>query len=84
MPMKRLIVPGEPGPLALLGKQGEIELAIQIETGINKMKEIMFNFPNFIDNLIKSSEQIKKGEINFDSVIKGFISDPININEIKD
>jgi RNA polymerase primary sigma factor len=72
------------GPLSLLGKQGEIELAIQIETGINKMKEIMFNFPNFIDNLIKSSEQIKKGEINFDSVIKGFISDPINTNEIKD
>ena len=72
------------GPLSLLGKQGEIELAIQIETGINKMKEIMLHFPNFIDNLIKSSELIKKGEINFDSIIKGFISDPINTNEIKD
>jgi RNA polymerase primary sigma factor len=62
----------EMGGADLLTRNGEIEIAKRIETGLKDMLQAISACPNVIQEVISISEKIQKNEINVDDIVDGF------------
>ncbi len=59
----------EMGSVPLLTRQGEIEIARQIEKGRERLSMLVFSVPVAIQKLIELGESIEKGEAPIDEII---------------
>ena len=63
----------EMGTVDLLTREGEIEIAKRIEEGLRSMVQAISACPGIIDDLMKISVKVKKGEVGVDEFIDGLI-----------
>ncbi|MDH4056822.1 MAG: sigma-70 family RNA polymerase sigma factor, partial [Gammaproteobacteria bacterium] len=72
----------EMGTVELLTRQGEIEIAKRIESGLNQVKLYMSHFPPTIDSMLDVADRVIEGETRMQDFVVGFI-DPNEPDEIK-
>ena len=72
----------EMGTVELLTRQGEIEIAKRIESGLNQVKYYMSHFPPTIDTMLDVADRVLEGETRMQDFVVGFI-DPNEPDEIK-
>jgi RNA polymerase primary sigma factor len=72
----------EMGTVELLTRQGEIEIAKRIESGLNQVKFYMSHFPPTIDTMLEVADRVFEGETRMQDFVVGFI-DPNEPEEIK-
>jgi len=65
-----------------LTRQGEIEIAKRIESGLNQVKLYMSHFPPTIDSMLDVADRVIGGETRMQDFVVGFI-DPNEPDEIK-
>ena len=63
----------EMGPVELLTRQGEIEIAKRIEDGLKQVKYHMAHFPPSIEQLLEVADRVLAGETRMQDFIVGFI-----------
>jgi len=59
------------GAVALLTREGEIEIAKRIETAENKILDTILNTYVFVVEILDVEEQLREGRINIKEVVKG-------------
>jgi RNA polymerase primary sigma factor len=69
----------EMGAVALLTREGEIEIAKRIEDGLKDMVQAISACPTTISEIIALSHKIAKDELKIDEVVDGFV-DPNESN----
>jgi RNA polymerase primary sigma factor len=72
----------EMGTVELLTRQGEIEIAKRIESGLNQVKYFMAHFPPTITSMLEVADRVMEGETRMQDFVVGFI-DPNEPDEIK-
>ncbi|MCJ7591303.1 MAG: RNA polymerase sigma factor RpoD [Woeseiaceae bacterium] len=72
----------EMGTVELLTRQGEIEIAKRIESGLNQVKYHMAHFPPTVNALLEVADRVLGGETRMQDFVVGFI-DPNEPDEIK-
>ncbi|MEZ5534167.1 MAG: RNA polymerase sigma factor RpoD [Thiolinea sp.] len=70
----------EMGTVELLTREGEIQIAIRIEEGLNEILRALAQYPASTEVLLELAELIEKEEVRLTDVVNGFI-DP-NAEEI--
>ncbi|MGZ3181355.1 MAG: RNA polymerase sigma factor RpoD [Telluria sp.] len=65
----------EMGAVALLTREGEIEIAKRIEDGLKDMVEAISACPTTISEIIQLSHKIEKDELRIDEVVDGFVDE---------
>ncbi len=63
----------EMGAVALLTREGEIEIAKRIEGGLRDMIQAISACPTTIDEILLLAEKIAKDEMKVDDVVDGFV-----------
>ena len=63
----------EMGAVALLTREGEIEIAKRIEGGLRDMIQAISACPTTIDEILNLAEKIAKDEMKVDDVVDGFV-----------
>ncbi|TFW27437.1 RNA polymerase sigma factor RpoD [Massilia arenosa] len=63
----------EMGAVALLTREGEIEIAKRIEEGLKDMVQAISACPTTISEIIQLSHRIEKDELKIDEVVDGFV-----------
>lgn len=78
----------EMGTVALLTREGEIDIAKRIEKGITQIQTSLAEFPETINCLLNQYKKVQTGEIKLSQLITGFIDENktittnnININK---
>ena len=73
----------EMGTVELLSREGELEIAIRIEEGLNQVVFGLARSSKVIDHFIGSFERVEKGELRLTDLVTDFI-DPDQSDEIAD
>lgn len=60
------------GQVALLTREGEVEIAKRIEEGEDKALRILLSVPMGLNELIQMGERIKKGDVRVTDLVKDF------------
>ncbi len=70
----------EMGTVELLTREGEIQIAIRIEEGLNEILRALAQYPASTEVLLDLSKQIESEETRLTDIVNGFV-DPNAINE---
>ena len=73
-PRPAWVVPMVVGAVALLTREGEIEIAKRIEGGLKDMVQAISACPTTIAEIIALSHKIAKDELKVDEVVDGFVA----------
>lgn len=65
----------EMGTVALLTRQGEIDIAKRIEEGVREVMTIIAQYPKVLNILVKEFARVEAGELSVKDVINGFVDD---------
>lgn len=71
----------EMGAVELLTREGEIDIAMRIEDGINQVQTSVSEYPEAITYLLEQYDLVEKGEVRLSDLITGFV-DPNATEEL--
>jgi hypothetical protein len=74
----------EIGAIPLLKRSGEIEIAMRIEDGREKLLKALFSLPFVVEKLLKAAEMVRMGEASLTDIIRpSEVSDSASENDRK-